>query len=168
MNYVPTLSELEQLMDDVEAETITARQLEYEQAGELASDKLLDAASKLYKALREAVHVATLNGRAAAEKAVDHVVETWERLKDEVGDMAHRLLTLFQEQIWMLISGALSSAAKSLPATLESSWTNDLDSVSAKLAWSVSPSVRVAVDGWLSIAAGGGLDVTATYKRRSA
>lgn len=168
MNYVPTLGELEQLMDHVESETITARQMEYEQAGELASDRLLDAASELYKTLREAVRVATLNGRAAAEIAVDHVVETWERLKNEVGDMSNGLLKLFQEQIWMLISGALSSAAKSLPASLESSWTNDLDAVSAKLSWSVSPSVRVAVDGWLSIAAGGGLDVTATYKRRSA
>lgn len=109
---------------------------------------------------------AALKGREAAAGAADAVVATWERLRGELGARAEELLKLFQEQLWRLACGAMASAVRYLPASLEGDWDNDLDTVSAKLCWSVSPSVRTAVDGWLAIAVGGGFDLSVTYKRR--
>ena len=157
--------DIDKLMAEVQARTITARKLAYSQAGELAADPVLSAAEELYNALRVAVRTAVTRGLETARATVDAVVATWERLRDELGDLADALLQLFQEQMGLLVAGALSNAAKSLPLSLATAWPNELDTVSAKIAWSVTPSVRVAVDGWLSIAVGGGLDVSATYKR---
>ena len=167
MTAAPTLAEVERLMDKVENETIGIRFAEYKRSGELAADPVLDSAKELFGKLREAVRQVALRGRETAQQAVDAVVETWERLRDKLGSKAEELLKLFQEQVWLLVSGVTANVARYLPSSLDVAWANELDTVSAKLAWSVSPSVRIAVDGWLAIAVGNGFELTATYKRRT-
>jgi len=160
------LAEIEALMNEVEEATTGVLLEEYAREGILPSDPLIDAAQDLFEKLRVAVREAAMRGRELAEAAVDEVVATWERWSIELGDQATDLLSLFQDQVWRLVVGALSAATRRLPGQLDAdAWNNGLKTISAKVAWSATPSVRASVDGWLSIAVGAGLDLTATYER---
>ena len=166
MSHTLTLADLDAILTAIEHETIDQPLAQLKQQGEFAANPVLTAARELYGKVKEAAHQVAIEGQEALQTAINSVVQTWEDLKEKLGDTAEELLEIFHHQMSLLMGETVRKIMDALPKSLEGGWENELASVSAQLSLTISPSVEISVERWLKLACVGGLQVTATYAPR--
>jgi hypothetical protein len=153
-----SLSELHNLMDSVEKETLTPN------VYALEANPVINAAKLLYDTLREATDIVIIEGSKALDRAIELVMDQYELLKVQLKSDVKELLEIFQRQLSKLIVGTMEHISAGLPAELAAEPPRKLDSIAFKLALSLSPSISVAATEWLRLMATGGAEVQVTYK----
>jgi hypothetical protein len=152
-----TIFELYVILDEVEARHLTV------DPRRLQSNPVLNAAQAVFKSLRAAIDEVCLRGEAFLEQARNKVVAAWEVECDRLKEKAGEALDLFQRMVTDLIRTMMEAIASVAPVTLKEG-TATLDQFSFKMTLSASPSVGLAAQEVLRLAASAGIEIHFIYK----
>lgn len=152
-----TLSELQAIFNEVEGRHLI------QDPKRLHANPVLNAAHEVFRSLRAATDEVCLRGASILEEARDRVVAVWEVELERLKDKAAEALDLFQRMVTDLIRTMMDAVASVAPLTLREGAAT-LDQCSFKMTLSASPSVGLAAQEVLRLAASAGIEVQFSYK----
>lgn len=153
------IDELQIIAESVQLEFLGGDPISLQQ-----SNQVLDAVQNVYDRLVDGLKLVSEQGQAAIARARDQVVQAWDECSLDLKNKSGEALVLFQNMVGSLINKMMEALVGSAPTNLGSNPAFAIETIKFKMSLAVSPSVGLAAQEVLRLAATSGADIEFTYK----